>query len=238
MQLFYTKKIDGQIANFDEEEAHHATQTLRLKIGSELSFTDGMGNIYRGAIMDIGKKTCAVNILEIKSETPASTKLHIALAPTKNIDRFEFFIEKCTEIGIHAITPLICKRSERQIIKPERLNKILISAMKQSLRSFLPQLNAAQSFEAFILQDFKKSVKLLAHCEENNEIISEKTLLNKAYQKEKNAVILIGPEGDFSPEEISSAHKNGFIDVSLGDARLRTETAGIFACSAFNIVRY
>ena len=236
MQLFYTQQIDGQIATFDDDEAHHATQTLRMKIGNELTFTDGVGNIYRGNIIDIGKKKCAVHILEKKSETPPISLLHIAIAPTKNIDRFEFFLEKCTEIGFHTITPLVCKRSERQIIKPERLNKILVSAMKQSLRSFLPQLHPAQSFETFVLGDFKNSVKLLAHCEEYIDKSRTKTTLDKSYQKGKNAVILIGPEGDFSPEEILSAQKNGFTDVSLGDARLRTETAGIFACSVFNII--
>ncbi len=230
MQLFYTHQIDGAIAAFDEEEAHHVTQTLRMKIGSEVFFTDGNGHFYRGNIFEIGKKKCLVTISDTKL-TPASLKnLHIAIAPTKNIDRFEFFLEKCTEIGIHAVTPLICKRSERQIIKPERLNKILVSAMKQSLRTFLPTLNAAQSLESFVALDFNNTVKLMAHCEIN----TEKTVLNKAYQKEKNAVILIGPEGDFTPEEILSAHKKGFMDVSLGDARLRTETAGIVACSVFN----
>lgn len=230
MQLFYTHQIDGAIAAFDEEEAHHMIQTLRLKIGSEVFFTDGNGHLYRGAIIEIGKKKCVVAISETKTALPSSNTLHIAIAPTKNIDRFEFFLEKCTEIGIHTITPLICKRSERQIIKPERLNKILVSAMKQSLRTFLPTLNAAQTFESFIAQNFDNAVKLTAHCEDN----TEKTVLNKAYQKEKNAVILIGPEGDFTPEEIAAAHKNGFTDVSLGDARLRTETAGIVACSVFN----
>ena len=230
MQLFYTHQIDGHIAAFDEEEAHHATQTLRLKIGSEVFFTDGNGHLFRGDIIEIGKKKCFISISETKTAAAPLRNLHIAIAPTKNIDRFEFFLEKCTEIGIHSITPLICKRSERQIIKPERLNKILVSAMKQSLRTFLPTLNAAQTFESFIAQNFDNTVKLTAHCENN----TEKTVLNKAYQKEKNAVILIGPEGDFTPEEISAARKYGFTDVSLGDARLRTETAGIVACGVFN----
>ena len=232
MQLFYTQQIDGQNAFFDDEEAHHAVHTLRMKIGSEINFTDGVGNLYRGNISETGKKNCSVIITDKKTSPIVFPNLHIAIAPTKNIDRFEFFLEKCTEIGIHAITPLICKRSERQIIKPERLNKILVAAMKQSLRTFLPVLHPAKLFEAFVLQDFENTKKLLAHCEENGE----KTLLNKAYQKDKNAVILIGPEGDFSPEEIISAHKNGFTDVSLGDARLRTETAGIVACSIFNFL--
>jgi len=158
-------------------------------------------------------------------------RIHIAIAPTKNIDRFEWFLEKATEIGIDEITPIICEHSERTIIKPERLERVIIAAMKQSIKAFKPTLKQAISFKEFILQPLPGNLKFIAVCEaENRQLLQEVCRRNEEY------FILIGPEGDFSPEEINLAKQSGFIPVSLGNSRLRTETAGVVACHICNLI--
>ena len=233
MQLFYTTNIQNGLAILDEDEARHTVQVLRRKVGDAMQLTDGKGNLYEGEIVELGKKTGVVGIKKtIEAYNKRPFHLHIAIAPTRNIDRFEWFLEKATEIGIDEITPLICKRSERTVVKHERLNGILISAMKQSLKTYLPKLNEAIDFQRFMKNDFSQvKNKMIAYC--NDDTIRP---LSIAYQKQQNSVILIGPEGDFTEGEVGKAFEHDFIGVSLGKSRLRTETAGLVACHTVNLL--
>ena len=206
-------------------------RVLRLQSGDELEVVDGAGGYYRAVITNPHPKHCEFEIKETITEYgKRDYRLHIAIAPTKNIERFEWFIEKCTEIGVDEITPLLCRFSERKIIKPERLEKIIVSAAKQSLKAYFPILNPMCSFRDFI-QQTTVSQKFIAHCYEQ-----DKQLLQRVYQKSFDAVILIGPEGDFSPEEVQAAIQHQFHPVSLGSSRLRTETAGIAACHTISLI--
>ena len=240
MILFYTKNIQTNIATLEDDEARHATQVLRKRIGDTLHFTDGLGNLYKGEIVDIGKKSCIIAIKNTEgSYNKRNFRLHIAIAPTKNIDRFEWFLEKATEIGIDEITPLICKRSERSVIKWDRLNGILISAMKQSLHTDLPKLNEAIDFTKFIKNDFSQYENAyIAYCNDLENAPFPKQFLwnSNMYQKGENAVILIGPEGDFTEGEVGVAFERSFKGISLGKSRLRTETAGLVACHTINLL--
>lgn len=230
MQLFYTPDI-ALTAELPEEEAGHCIRVLRLAEGDEIRLTDGKGYFYRAAIRRAHPKHCEVDILESWPQPPLwPFKLHIAVAPTKNMDRMEWFVEKATEIGIDEITCLNCRFSERREIKPARLEKILVSAMKQSLKATLPNLTGMTDFKAFVTQPFEGR-KFIAHCEKE-----EKTPLKQAYRPGENALILIGPEGDFSPEEIALALAHGFEPVSLGESRLRTETAALVACHTIHVI--
>jgi 16S rRNA (uracil1498-N3)-methyltransferase len=233
MQLFYTHNINNNIAILEEEEARHVTQVLRRKIGDKMQITDGLGNLYMGEIVDITKKTCVVAINETHEKyNKRPFHLHIAIAPTKNIDRLEWFLEKATEIGIDEITPLICKRSERTIIKPERLKGILISAMKQSFQTYSPKLNETLDFQKFMKIDFlNEKNKYIAYCND-----AEIPPLSKIYPKGENALVLIGPEGDFTETEVDLAIEHGFKGINLGQNRLRTETAGLVACHTINLL--
>ena len=229
MQLFFSEKIEDNLAFFTEEEARH-THVLRKKIGDILDFVDGKGSIYKGEIIDISKKQCTLSILEhTPSYNERKFRLHIAIAPTKNINRFEWFLEKATEIGIEQITPLLCDRSERKKIRTDRLNKILLSAMKQSIKASLPQLNELTDFRDFI-QTQNSDSKFIAYC--NDDDLKN---LKEEYSNGENVTILIGPEGDFSQKEVELAIQNGFRGISLGKSRLRTETAGIVACHTISI---
>ena len=214
-----------------EEEAGHCIRVLRLTEGDEILLTDGKGFFFKAAISRAHPKHCEVNILE-QWEQPAlwNFNLHIAVAPTKNMDRMEWFAEKATEIGINAITCLNCRFSERKEIKPARLEKILISAMKQSQKATLPELNGMTDFRTFVSLPFAGR-KFIAHCEEG-----VKPLLKQTYHPGENALVLIGPEGDFSPEEIALALKCGFEPISLGESRLRTETAALVACHTIHVL--
>ena len=228
MQLFYLENPKDEII-LSAEESKHATKVLRKKEGDILNFTDGKGYFYKAKITVAGTRKCRLKIISSEQkEKQHNYHLHIAIAPTKNMDRFEWFLEKATEIGIDEITPIICHHSERKAIKTERCNRILLSAMKQSLKFHLPKLNEAISLNDFIKQDFE-GTKYIAHCEEGN-----KTEL-KEKKKEKRTLILIGPEGDFSPTEIEMALQNQFKAVSLGTSRMRTETAGIIAAHTINL---
>ena len=222
--MFYCPDILHSFT-LSEEESQHAVRVLRLQAGDELELVDGAGGYYKAVISNPHPKHCEFVIKETFTEFgKRDYRLHIAIAPTKNIERLEWFIEKCTEIGIDEITPVICRFSERKIIKPERLEKIIVSAAKQSLKAYFPILNPMCSFRDFI-QQTTVSQKFIAHCYEQ-----DKQLLQRVYQKSFDAVILIGPEGDFSPEEVQAAIQHQFQPVSLGSSRLRTETAGIAAC--------
>nr|WP_319570766.1 16S rRNA (uracil(1498)-N(3))-methyltransferase [uncultured Draconibacterium sp.] len=230
MQLFYVPDISGAEVILNETESKHAIRVLRLKEGDEIELVDGKGGFYKARIQNVNPKKCQLSIIE--SQTDFGKKdfhLHIAIAPTKNIDRTEWFLEKCTEIGIDEVTPLLSEHSERKVIKPERLEKILVSAMKQSVKAYLPKLNGLTKLSD-LLSQATETKKFIAHCNKG-----EKQHLKNVVKPGDKVLILIGPEGDFSPEEVTLALEYGFEAISLGNARLRTETAGVVACHIVNL---
>ena len=230
MQLFYVPNISGAEVILNETESKHAIRVLRLSESDEIELIDGEGGFYRARITDANPKKCKLSIIDSQTEFGKKDfHLHIAIAPTKNIDRTEWFLEKCTEIGIDEITPLLSEHSERKVIKPERLEKILVSAMKQSVKAYLPRLNELTKLSD-LLQQATETKKYIAHC-----IEGEKPHLKNVVKPGEKVLILIGPEGDFSPEEVNLALQSGFKAISLGDARLRTETAGVVACHIVNL---
>ncbi len=230
MQLFYVPNISSSEIVLDETESKHAVRVLRLSTGDNLQLIDGKGNFYEAEITDANPKKCRLRILKSERESgKRNFHLHIAIAPTKNTDRFEWFLEKATEIGIDEITPLITTHSERKTVNPDRLEKILISAMKQSLKACLPKLNELTFFKELVINN-KTQNRFVAYCDD-----IQKTHLKDLVKKGSDILILIGPEGDFTPEEVQFAAENGFEVVSLGTSRLRTETAGIVACSIVNL---
>lgn len=229
MHVFYTPDIQTR-AELPEEEAAHAVRVLRLQEGDEVTLTDGTGNFYRAKISAASNKRCLVNILETLPQEPLWTgHLHLAMAPTKNMDRTEWLAEKATEIGFDELTFLNCRFSERKVIKTERIQKILVSAVKQSLKARLPRLNEMTDFHKFVKQPFQGQ-KFIAHCYEG-----EKPLLKDVLKRGEDALVLIGPEGDFSEEEVKLAVEQGFQPISLGRSRLRTETAALVACHLMNL---
>lgn len=223
MNLFYLPEItpDSKQITLSEEESKHACRVLRLKSGDNIILLDGRGGTYLAEITEDHPKHCTVQILNYEFEANTPHEIHIAIAPTKNNERIEWFLEKTTELGITEVTLLLCGNSERKQIKEDRLEKILVSAMKQSQRKYLPKLNSLVSFKEFIQQHPKGA---LAHCYEG-----EKSAL-KAVLKTSNYPVLIGPEGDFTKEEVDLAQQSGYDFISLGKNRLRTETAGLYAC--------
>lgn len=224
MYLFYTPDID-KCTCLSEEESQHCVRVLRYGRGDEILLTDGHGNTYNAKITNPHPKHCEFEILSSERQEPSHHfHLHIAIAPTKNIERVEWMVEKCTEIGIDEITPLLCRFSERKQLRTDRLEKIILSAAKQSLTPYLPKLNQLTSFNDFIKQT-QAETKFIAHCYKN-----EKQELANLIQRGKSTVILIGPEGDFSEQEVELALHSGYAPVSLGNSRLRTETAAIVAC--------
>lgn len=226
MHLFYTSEIQPQHENFilSEEESKHAIRVLRLIAGDVVYLIDGIGGWYKAEIIDPHPKRTVLSILSVEQDYhPLPYDLHIAIAPTKSIDRIEWFLEKATEIGISEVTPIIADHSERKEVKVDRLNKVVISAMKQSLKAYLPRVNPAISMANFIKQQAEvDAVKCIAHCAEG-----EKQYLNTLTKAGEKCVVLIGPEGDFSEKEIQDALGSGFHAVSLGESRLRTETAAL-----------
>ena len=220
MQLFYTNNSESEFT-LPSEESKHITKVLRKKEGDTLHFTDGKGQLLITEITSTDIRKTRVKIIKkIEQEKQHNYYLHVAIAPTKNMDRFEWFLEKACEIGIDEITPIICDHSERKFVKKERGNRILLSAMKQSLKCHLPKLNEAISLNNFMKQDFIGN-KYIAHCENSEKI----ELKNK--ETEKRTLILIGPEGDFSVSEIEKSIEKNYLAISLGNSRLRTETAGL-----------
>jgi len=226
MQLFYSPNIydNTQQFTFEREESKHIVKVLRKNIGDTLYITNGEGWLFTGEISVPNINKCTVQIISKKLQSKRNYNLHLAVAPTKMNDRYEWFLEKATEIGIDSITPIICDHSERKVIKPERFERILQSAMKQSLNCYLPKLYDATFFQDFINQDFEGDL-FIAHCEE-----TDRKSLKQQLNPKTDITILIGPEGDFSVKEITEALKNNFIPVTLGETRLRTETAAIVAC--------
>jgi len=234
MQLFYNPNISksSKDVTFDKEESRHIVKVLRMKEGDSFKITNGKGSFFSADIIGANPKACVVKIISEEVQQPLPYQLHLAVAPTKLNDRYEWFLEKATEIGISEITPIICDHSERKTIKPERYEKIIQSAMKQSLKAYLPILNEAISFKDFINSEKdSESLKCIAHCEE-----SDKKSLKSILLPNNKITILIGPEGDFSMEEIELAKTNGFIPVTLGESRLRTETAAVVACHSVAFV--
>lgn len=229
MHVFYTPDI---LTNNElpDEEAGHCLRVLRLTTGDKITLTDGKGSFYEAEIAAHTNKRCTVNILSSSLQEPLWTgHLHIALAPTKNMDRMEWLVEKITEIGVDEISFLNCRFSERKVIKLERIQKIVVSAIKQSLKARLPILNEMTNFADFVNRDFVGQ-KFIAHCYEQ-----DKKILKDELNAGSDAVVLIGPEGDFSEEEVDMAMKQGFVPISLGPSRLRTETAALVACDIMNL---
>ncbi|KIA85840.1 16S rRNA (uracil(1498)-N(3))-methyltransferase [Flavobacterium sp. AED] len=226
MQLFYNPNINEttETFSFDKEESKHIIKVLRKKDSDILFVTNGLGYLFKTEITLASDNKCTVKIISFEKTATPKFHLHLAVAPTKMNDRFEWFLEKATEIGIHEITPIICDRSERKVINTERFDKILLTAMKQSNVLFLPKLNNAISFKEFLKQK-QEGLNFIAHCEE-----TDKKTLKTALKPNENVTILIGPEGDFTEKEIELALDSNYIPVSLGNTRLRTETAAIVAC--------
>ena len=233
MLLFYTPTIESTATIFtlDEAESKHAVKVLRLTVGDKLSLVDGKGIFFEAEITQAHPKKCELKIISSTKENHTKPNIHIAIAPTKNNDRLEWFVEKSTEIGIAEITPLICQRSERKTLNIDRLEKTAISAMKQSLKATMPIINEPVFLKDFIKNAPKQKNQFIAHCLDN----TEKHLMELCTKNEA-ALVLIGPEGDFTKEEIDLAIKNNFKPISLGKSRLRTETAGLVACHTINLI--
>jgi 16S rRNA (uracil1498-N3)-methyltransferase len=231
MNLFYSNEIDNNQITLSEDESKHVHKVMRAGQGETIHVTDGKGKLFKTTLIDSKSRKCLLRIEEVTAlpERPAY-RLHIAIAPTKNHDRMEWFIEKATEIGISEITPLICDHSERRKIQKDRLERLMVSAIKQSNRFYLPTLNEETPFKIFI-EKFHDSSKFIASC-----LNEEKKLLKQLCQPGKNTLIMIGPEGDFSDEEMISARQHEFIPVSLGSDRYRTETAALMACHTIAIL--
>lgn len=229
MHVFYTPDIDT-CPELPEEEAGHCLRVLRLGVGDEVMLTDGKGFFYKAVISAATGKRCQVKVVEkIEQEKFWKGHLHLAMAPTKNMDRIEWFAEKATEIGFDELSFLNCRFSERKVIKTERIEKIVVSAMKQSLKARKPIVNEMTDFAKFMQRDFQGQ-KFIAHCYEG-----EKPLLKEVLKPREDALVLIGPEGDFSPEEVQKAEALGFQPISLGKSRLRTETAALVAVHMMNL---
>lgn len=231
MQIFYAPDIAGNTYTLPEEESKHCIRVLRLSTGDELTLIDGRGNLFTATIYNPNPKRCEVIVTDIQKEFgKRNFNLHIAIAPTKNIERFEWFLEKAAEIGIDEITPLLCERSERKVVNPERLEKIIVSATKQSIKAYVPRLNEMIPLKQLVEQK-NEGQHFIAHC--NSWDLPP---LKNWVKPNGNVIILIGPEGDFTPNEVSLCLKKGYKEINLGASRLRTETAGVVACHTVNIV--
>ena len=236
MYLFYTPQIVGtadeigKTYSLDEEESGHCVRVLRYTRGDEILLTNGQGMTYTAVITNPHPKHCEFEVRTAEKQSKHhSNYIHIAIAPTKNVERIEWFVEKCTEIGVDEITPLLCRFSERKQLRIDRLQKIILSAAKQSLTPYLPKLNEMTDCTEFIRRT-EEETRFIAHCYKE-----DKRDLRNEIKPGKSVVVMIGPEGDFSGQEIAEALQHNFVPVSLGDSRLRTETAGIVACHICNL---
>jgi 16S rRNA (uracil1498-N3)-methyltransferase len=233
MQLFYAPQITLPEYTLAEEESKHAIKVLRLTIGDTLHITDGCGNLHLCQVISDSAKHCTVRVLESEHEFEKRPyNLTMAVAPTKNIDRYEWFLEKATEIGVDSFVALETEHSERRVIKPERELKVITAAVKQSLKAYHPTLEDMTDFKKFVTREFDGR-KFIAHC---GEAIVGKKYLASTLAAGENGVILIGPEGDFSPEEVRLAVENGFEEITLGTQRFRTETAAVMAVAMVAVV--
>jgi 16S rRNA (uracil1498-N3)-methyltransferase len=236
MQLFYCKDITPEgYCTLDAEESRHAVRVLRLRNGDSINVTDGRGSLYSCTIVDANDRTCTIEVIS-QLTTPIShlPSLHLAIAPTKNPSRMEWLVEKAVEVGVGEITLLNCDHSERSFLKTDRLEKLAVSAMKQSLHTVLPAINPAVNLREWLAtgQYPLNAQKLIAHCEADKP----RTPMASALKPGVDTIVLIGPEGDFSEDEIALALEKGFTPVSLGPSRLRTETAALYAVCAFNLI--
>lgn len=231
MHIFYTPDINSETYYLNEEESKHCVRVLRLQKGDTINLVDGRGGFYNAIVEDPHPKRTSLKVINKQDEfNKRSQYLHIAVAPTKNTDRFEWFLEKATEIGIDEVTPLICERSERKELKTERLNKVITSAVKQSIKAYHPKLNEPLKFRDFI-KSASNTQKFIAHCINNEKFaLKDKIVLNSNY------LVIIGPEGDFSQTEVDLAIDAGFLPIGLGNSRLRTETAALEACFEVNFL--
>jgi 16S rRNA (uracil1498-N3)-methyltransferase len=232
VNLFYVEDIPGDILDLPETESYHISRVLRLKPGEKINLTDGKGNLFLTTIERIDKKYVSVIMDEcIREYEKRNYYLHIAIAPTKNLERFEWFAEKATEIGVDEITPLVTEHSERRKLRYDRIEKIMIAAMKQSLKAYKPQLNPIIKFGQFLENFNFTGEKYIATCMDTPRLG-----IDQIYTKGKDATVIIGPEGDFSPEELKIAFSKDFQAISLGNSRLRTETAGVVTCYAVHLL--
>ena len=233
MELFYNENLlaHDESMTFGPEESWHLSKVLRKKVGELIRVTNGKGLEWKGQIISTDSRKAATKKTEVTLHQNKIAPLHMAIAPTKSNDRLEWFLEKATEIGVTEITPLICDHSERKTIKPERMKKILVGALKQSAQYFLPQLNPLISFEALMKLDHPQT-RLIAHCQNGNRIP-----LHQRGDLNDEILIMIGPEGDFSMREIKTAQNHSFTEITLSSQRLRTETAAIVACSLVATLR-
>ena len=230
MHLFYTPEIAGDLHVLEEKESKHAVRVLRLCRGDRIILVDGAGGWYEAEIQDDHPKRCLLSIHSHLSDyKPLPYQLHIAISPTKNMDRFEWFLEKATEIGISRITPLLCHRTERSQVKMDRLDRILVSAMKQSLRAYKPFLSEPVKFTEFLRQE-REGTLGIAHCYPLERFSLADLDVSAPF------TVMIGPEGDFTEEELEMAIRAGYKALSLGNSRLRTETAGVHICSAISVL--
>ena len=232
LPFFYTEFISSadSIVVLNEENSKHIVQVLRMAEGRQINITDGLGTICTAEIVEAHKKKCTVKIIDTLKQIDPAKKVCIAISPVKNSSRFEWFLEKATEIGVTEIVPLICERTEKQYLKYDRLRGILISAMLQSQQSWLPVLHEPIKFEKFV-EENKSNHKFIAHCEEQNKTSLKEITGQLSNEIITQSLILIGPEGDFSKEEIAIALQNNFVPISLGQTRLRTETAAMVAAT-------
>jgi 16S rRNA (uracil1498-N3)-methyltransferase len=229
MNLFYQPRIEEGVQHLDAEESRHATKVLRMVKGDELHLTNGKGFLYTCRITDADSKKCSFEIVDRTNLKKRGFQIHIAIALTKNIDRIEWFVEKATEIGIDEISFILCQNSERKHINLERIEKIAVSAMKQSGQTWLPKISPLLPFKE--ITKLQASQKFIAFVDKQNP-----NHLKSLASVNGNYLVLIGPEGDFREEELSLALINDFKKVSLGSNRLRTETAGIVACQVLNLI--
>lgn len=232
MNYFYNPEVYVGCKQFalEPEESRHIVKVLRKSSGAQLSITNGQGHLFNTVILEASVKKCTVQVLDYVSIPKPDVAIHLAVAPTKRIERFQWMLEKATEIGVTRFVPLICARSERETLPEDRMHRVIQEAMKQSLQTWLPELSSPIPFSKF-LQTTLPEQRYIAHCEPD-----QKNHLMQQAQAGRDVVILIGPEGDFTRDEIEAALKHGFIPVALGANRLRTETAAITACAALNLI--
>lgn len=231
MHIFYSPDIRSNNYILNEQESRHCSKVLRLMTGDRINLVDGIGGYYLGEILDSNFKRTEVKIIETcKEYKKRNYYLHIAIAPTKQNERFEWFLEKATEIGIDEISPIRCEHSERTVIKTGRFEKVLVTAMKQSEQAYLPKINDIREFKE-VINGSTEQHRYMAHCHTEIETFSFRDYIAK-----QSVLVVIGPEGDFSTNEVEFALQNGFSSLSLGANRLRTETAGVVACHSISFL--
>ncbi len=231
LPMFFVDELESEIVTLSAEESRHCAKALRKKTGEKILLTNGKGMLAKGVILDAHPARTNVTIVSQKKvESERSFYLHMIVAPTKNMDRFEWFVEKATEIGIDEITPVVCAQSERNIVKTERLKRIMVSAIKQSQRTMMPKVNPVIHYFDLMKKEFA-GYCYIAHC-----TAGEKVYIKDHYPKGSAVTVLIGPEGDFNQPEVELAQEKGFVAISLGENRLRTETAALLSCTELNLI--